>query len=102
MEATLAIAALVFFSLPVIPIYWLERYGFDLPSQAQIELYLVIFCLLWFAFTLGNYAEWQIHFDAANWWYNYWDFSYASDYFRNGIESGSDTCVQFVGEQAVF
>ena len=102
MDATLAIAALVFFSLPVIPIYWLERYGFDLPSQAQLELYLVVFCLLWFAFTLGNYAEWAIHFDAASWWYNYWDLSYASDNFRNGIESGSDTCVQFVGGQVVF
>jgi hypothetical protein len=77
-------AAIVFFSLPVIPIYWLKTYGFDLPSQAQIELYMVIFCLLWLAFTLGNYAEWHVNYDASNWWYNYWDFSYMSNCFGNG------------------
>jgi hypothetical protein len=102
MDATLAIAALVFFSLPVIPIYWLESYGFDLPSQAQVELYMVIFCLLWLAFTLGNYAEWQIHFDAANWWFNYWDYSYASDYFRNDIEKLFLSMYSARGGQVVF
>ncbi len=66
----------------------------DLSSQAQIELYLVVFCLLWLAFTLGNYAEWQVHFDAANWWFNYWDFSYFSDCFRKGIENCSYICIQ--------
>jgi len=101
MDATLAIVAIFFFSLPVIPIFWLERYGLDLPSQAQIELYLVIFCLLWLAFTLGNYAEWQIHFDAANWWFNYWDYSYTSDYFRTGIENYSYICIQHMGGPAV-
>ncbi len=96
MDATLAIAALVFFSLPVIPLYWLEKCELDLPSQVQIELYMVIFCLLWFAFTMGNYADWQIHFDSTDWWFNYWDFSYLGDFLRDGIGNDCAGCLSLL------
>jgi hypothetical protein len=58
----------------------------NVPSDAQMELYLIIFCLLWFAFTVGNYAEWAVDFDAGTWWWNYWDFTYLSDRFRIALE----------------
>ena len=86
MSETLLFEAIVCFSLPVIPLYWLKRYRLDLPSDAQMELYLILFCLLLFTFTAGSYADWYVDFDASNWWFNFCDFSFAGDSSRANIE----------------
>ena len=86
MGETLLIEAIVCFSLPVIPLYWLKRYTPVLSSDAQMELYLIIFCILLFTFTMGSYADWCVEFNASDWWFNFCDFTFAGDSSRTGVE----------------